>query len=467
MKKTTPGFAVYGYNVYSPTFYTDLGENTIQVLLELPDNIAKDVSGNDNDFAVTLTAASEKYFTITDQTLVSGSEAVTLSKKGVETELSNALLITLRADKNKGAGVQFAIQSSRFASGGTVNSKKLTVTAAKAASKLSLKFVDNNTGSAVTSYTLMKGKSEKEYISVTPTLSTTQGGRLEYYTKIEGTPGNLNIRTALDEDDNIYYTIMAENEDFFSSMKSVSLKYTTYVKSSTSNSGWVKLATKTLTLKKSKTADTTVTLKVKGSLNVVSPQSAVTITPTFKNMPQNATIYSVNFTNSADAKQYYISADLSTGVVTLTKAEDAGALPIAKDSIGLTYKIRLADGSIKEVSKAATVNVVQTATVKASTSSATLYNVSTGTNYGKTVALNVTKAEGASIETIEISGLDGSGISYQLNGDDTVTFYTDGTISRGVAKTYTAKMTVTLEGCGTKKSKPVTYTVSVKLALKK
>ncbi len=474
VKKSAPSFAVYGYNVYSPTFYTDLGENIIQVLLEVPKCIAKDAEEGVNGYALSLTAASAKYFTITDQKVVRGADAVTLSKKGEETKLAYAILVTLRADKNKGSGVQFELTSNtRFAlSDGktsiTVNSKKLTVKTAKAAGKLSLKFVDNQTGSTVTNYTLINGNSGKEYISVTPTLSSTEGGRLEYYLDdpvIVGDSANLTIKEAVDENDTIYYIITADN-GFFDNTKNVSVKFTAHVKSSTVGSGEVTLSTKTLTLKKSKAVDTTATLKVKGSLNVVSPESSVTITPTFKNLPQGATIYSVDFTDSADAELYDIDEDLGTGVVTLTKSENEDPLPIAKDSISLTYKIKLADGSITKVeSKAATLNVVQTATVKASTSSATLYNVSKGENYGKTIALNVTKAEGATIESVDISGLDDSGISCVVDeSSGQVTFYTNG---NGVAKNYTAKMTVTLDGAGTKKGKPVTYTVSVKLVLKK
>jgi hypothetical protein len=200
----------------------------------------------------------------------------------------------------------------------------------------------------------------------------------------------------------------------------------------------------------------------------------VTITPTFTNVPLGATIKDISFTDTADENRYDMKVNYQTGKLTLSlhQNEDGSyaSIPTGKDSIGLKYKILQVDGTYRELTASTTITVAQTAAVNANKTSLTLYNVATGISYGKTVTLNVTKAGNASIESISISGLSGSGISWKQdeNTPNRITFYVDPEQNRGIdGKTYTANLTVTLNGAGKKSGKLITYKVPIKINLAK
>ncbi len=208
---------------------------------------------------------------------------------------------------------------------------------------------------------------------------------------------------------------------------------------------------------------------VKGSLNVVVPNSSVKIMPTFNNMPLGAKVVGVELDNA----NYKINENIKTiqdneGIFTISKKDADTELPIAKNKVKATYQIQLMGGATMYVSTTVTFNTVQSAAISASTKGITLFNSVIGEEYGKEIEFKETKS-GAVIKDVKLTGLEKSGLNWieetGEDGEKIFKFYVDKVKARGVKKTYNAKATVTLEGTGTKKGKPVTYDVSLKITL--
>ncbi len=461
---TAPTFTVYGYDAWSPVFYTDLGETEVQVLIALPDQIT---SLSD----ITSLTSTSTAFTVTDSQYV--ENATYPNKKSESVALSKALLVTLESETNKTASVKFTIESDKLTK--AVTSKALTITAKKASS-VKTTLYNTVTGSTASSYTLQQLQAGAE--ALTLGTSYTLGSAKESYvvctganasTRTQIANGNLVLTQSSDEQS---YTISA-SDTLFTKASSCKLSFTTYVMSENGDDEYHPLKTVTLTLtlqKQKKAATPTLSLKASGSLNVVDPTSSVKITPSFKNRTQGSTIRSIAFADSADAELYNLSYDDQTGVVTLTKKADT--LTLGKDSVGLVYRLRKTNGEVVKLSAKVTVSVVQTGAIKTSASSVTLYNASKGETYGKTVTVSVSKPAGATIAEISdgtevtgltVTGLEGSTISYScsLSEDGSavdITFYMqDG--AENVAKSYKAKLTVTFDGA----SKAYTKTITVKV----
>ena len=216
----------------------------------------------------------------------------------------------------------------------------------------------------------------------------------------------------------------------------------------------------------------TITAKasVKGKLNVVDPTSKVSVSPTFKNLPSGTKVYA-RFADESDRMLYNIqNMDINSGKFELYKASGAH-IPIAKDSITINYEIYLTNGVMIKVPAKISVNVVQSAVVKANITTIKLYNAALRSKYTKDVIFSVTKAGAAQIEDIVIEGLDGTGISYNVEegtgSQKTVTFYANKDKARGIEKTYSVKAKVTLADSGLKKGQVVTYTLKLKINLNK
>jgi hypothetical protein len=464
VENKAPTLSLSAYQPKNATIYSKL-DNTIQVLLTLPTEVkAADVyqeyQSNAGILQLTSAVQKEKKFKISQVALA---------------EDSNALIVTLTSLSGKSGSVQFTLGKVAPLTG-SVTSGKLTINV-KNVNTMKLSMQDTTTGKSATTYTLRQMSAGKEVLNLKAILSDSS---IDYSTSVYAadtfTDNALKSKALVlvKSDDGKSFQVKATAALFKLITKknnSCKLKFTAY-------SGNVALNSATVTLKLDTTAEKKVAIKVSlkasGTLNVVDPASTVTITPTFTNVPLGATIKEVSFTDTADVNRYDKKVNEQTGKLTLSlhRNEDGSyaSIPTGKDSIGLKYKILQVDGTYRELTASTTITVAQTATVKANQTSLTLYNVATGISYGKTVTLNVTKAGNASVKSISISGLSGSGISWKQDTDtpNRITFYVDPVQNRGIdGKTYTANLTVTLNGAGTKSGKIITYNVPVKINLAK
>jgi len=471
-------------------FYPELGENEVQVCLNVGAAQELEIVDSWNSSSepmLKLTAASAKLFEIT---------AVEPTEEGLWVTLRTKTASSIKAGKT--GTVQFAITSSEYALKNdawnwiTVKGAKAT---AKKISTAKTSLVNTVTGSKATAYSFQQLRADSEYLTIRPEVSDTELGFYTAFaaadknTKAALLDGKLIIKKVQDANGQENFILKATPELYtVKKLSACKVTFTTYVFNleNPENVKALKAVTLTMNLKKqTKAAAVTGTSKVKGSLNVVDPGSSVTITPTFKNVPLGAVIADLRFANESDQSRYGLrDINGTTGVVTLVPENKTDSpLPIGKDTVELLYKYRLTDGTYLDVIVKATVSVVQTAAVKASAKTMTLYNAAQGENLGKTVDFTITKAGEAKIQNIEVTGLAGSGITYRfkdandqwydagtLTGNEEIVqmkFFVDEELSRGIEKTYKAKMIVTLENAGTQKGKVVTYSLPMNITLKK
>lgn len=483
----SPSMAVYGNEVYKATLYPQLALEETKILIALPEDMiqegmyasAEDGTVTLGETTVSLTEKTAKNFEIVEGKFV--SDATSVDSKGNVINVGDAVLVTvcsILGEKAKSANIQFVVENNEvFAN--EITTKTLKVYVEKITS-LAMSMLDSKTRKKTTSVTFQKSFAGKEILTLIPNIP-------EQITKIYEMNGMnpsehliLKVEAADKNATKVLGNntlIVEENADgnveiktvagvFSEGVSNCKMKFTVYA----TNDGLEKALKSVSFTVKLQTKETKVSAKtaVKGNLNVVTPDSSVTVTPTFGNLPVGAQVIGVEFANDSDAVLYKINDIQENGVATISKFADDTVLPIAKNTVPLVYKIQLMGGTTVMTEAATKINVTQTATVKADVKSVTLYNSVIGASYGKQVVFTETKA-GAVIKDIVFTGLEKSGISTEQytgeNGEKIVNFYVDNTKDRGIKKTYNVKATVTLEGAGTKKGKEVTYTVSLKAAL--
>lgn len=462
-------------------FYPELGETDLCVLMQ----VAEGVRPEDID----LTAAAAKNFELDKEnvTIVSADE----EKDGTTAAEMGGYVAYLPVSSKTGktADIQFTIKSEDFArENAAVLSKKLRIAAKKLSTEKAVMY-NVVTGEEKTTYTLQQMQAGKETLNLAPWMSwfdkqndyydnAYSDSAYDYYVNVDGADKFTEemLRKGylkLEEDSYGGHLIQATPELFTQKTAACKLKFTFYVASYSGDADYhaAKAVTIKLNLQKQKqAAKVTATMKVQGTLNVAA-DGQVILTPTFKNLPQGARIVDVTYANPDDMLYYsFHDIDSLTGRMELS-ATGTDPIPLGKNKVGFIYTLRQTDGSIITVPATATVNVVQTATVKADRKAITLYNAAVGEEYGEWLEVEVSKPAGAEIKNIEVKGLEGSGISCDQDTDENnlaaLYFYVDGSQNRGLAKNYKAKLIVHLSGSGTKNGKEVTYTLPVTVTLKK
>lgn len=436
------------------TFYPELGERTSIIVLQTADGVtAKDIE---------LTAAASKNFQITR----------ILQEPSQDNEYYAAIEVTSLTGKT--ADVEFTVKSSQFAqAGASVVSKKLRLTAKKPSAEKPVIY-NTTTGEIKTSYTLQQALAGKETLKLNGMWEDCNYSRYYFRTSVDGgdkfteqmlQAGYLKLeKTKYDG-----YMIQA-TPTLFEKGSSCKLKFTFYATAYNGDQKYHMMKSVVINLKLQKqkqAAPISVKLTARGSLNVVDRMSYTYLMPTFKNLPQGAWVESVEFTDIEHAMRYQISDNMD-GRIMIWVNPDLGGMPIGKDKVDLVYNIVQSDGTRVTVPATVTINLTQTATVKADKKSVTLYNTATGEKYGSTVTLELGKVTRANISSIDVTGLDGSGISCAKDAENgKLCFYVDPAAQRGTAKNYNVKLTVHLKNAGAKNGKEVTYTVPVTVTLKK
>ena len=463
----------------STVFYPELGETDRIVLMKVPEGIkAEDID---------LTAAAKKNYELTNVEIVDASE-VEEKLDGIEGSVAR---MEIQYTTGKTADLQFTVTSDQFAkANASVTSKKLRLTAKKLSAE-KLQVCDDVTGAAKTAYNLQQQMAGKELLTLVPQMPNLAGyndaaGYDIYSWSMEVEGGNtftkdMVKKKALDVQPGTdgTYQILTTPELFEQKTGNCILKCTFYATSENGDQEehQVKVVNIRLNLQKQKQAPKiTATVKASNALNVVDfDKNYAMLTPTFKNLPYGAKVTNVVMANDADAELYELTFDKadSDGKATIgTKTTDT-PIPLGTDKIDLVYTICLSDGSEQTVPATASVNVTQTATVKSTKKTVTLYNAATGRSYGESINIAVTKPENTAISDIEIPALDTAGIEYgwwydSLDPDTCNTveikFYLD---SPQLTKSYKTNIIVHLKGAGSRKDKEVTYSIPVTITVKK
>ena len=445
----TPAFTVEGYEG-NASYYPELGETGSLVVLHIGDGIEAE--------NIALTAPAAKNFELED-----------ILEIGEDAEGYRAV-IQLTSKTGKTADVQFVVTSERFSKkNAVVLSKKLKITAKKLSTDKVVLY-NATTNETKTSYIMQQTQAGKETLMLRGFWDGCRDVH-QYYMAAEAgdaftaqmiREGSLTV----EENEDGIYLIQTEPELFAQKSSSCTLKFTLYAESENGDQEFhagksVKIR---LNLQKQKQApNITATVKAKGSLNVVDADSSVVLTPTFKNLPQGAEVVATTFASDADEELYTLQFDSADLPVKASLRAETSDIPLGTQKIGLVYTICESDGSILTIPATAVVNVVQTATVKSSKKTVTLYNGALGASYGDAINITISKPAGAAIRSIEIPELDG--ILYEANPDNgEVRFYLD---SPQLTKSYKTNIIVHLEGAGSRKGKEVTYSIPVTIVVKK
>lgn len=467
-----PTMKVYGNSVYKPVMYTDLGLNTLDVLIDVPERMVElGAESSVSDGTLKISDATEVALTSTAAKsfeIVGGKYAQygwSKNSKGQDILLDGVLVVTVKAKKS--GTLQFKVSDSEYYDG-AVSSKSLEITTKKASAE-TVKIYHHNTTTAVNSVTFSQNMLGKEILGVDVVLSDA----LSKY--IEQTPG-LTYEVKAEANDSVAVTVQGNTVKISAKASgfntgSSKVKLSVVLKYDGTEVGKVKGSS--ITAKFVENKEPKITLTAKGSIITTAEESIVTVKPQMKNMPAGYTIAGVRFTNALDAVRFAIwdaeDINANKGIFTIGKRE-ASLVPIGKNKVGITYRIRTVGGQIIEVPATVTVNVVEKVKLKASKSSITLYNSVVGSNYGKVVEFSDTLYN-ADIESIKFTtDLKTMGIGFEQVSEydnSTFIFFVDDDLNRAKEKTYIVKAQITLEDAGTKKGEPVIYNVNFKINLKK
>ena len=478
MTNVRPTFDLSTDTYKNPIFYKDkdMNLNVMRVYIDVPSGM----KASDPDTIITLTDAAEKYFSIVDMQDVDGKIAV-----------------DVRALTTGNANIQFNIQNENVYAD-TIVSKTLKSSGRAIGSEgitLYDRITNQKTSNSFTFYKTLAGKEVlgKESINLYAKsqyldhiLSFNDGdGKIKVEAANAAATKLLNKKALVVEtvEDGTVARIIPTADAFGTKSTSCKLKVSLIASDSEGNTKATKSQTITITFDP-KNYEPKITLKPSGSFNVADADATVTVNPTLKYVPSGSVVESVAFTNRADQQMFEISSDSVTekGVFTVNMVTGA-KIPSGNNKIGITYGIRTASGELLKVNTTVTVNVVQTASVKLSTSTITLYNTVIGEQFAKLLSFTESKFGGMiSVEIDEASRvqLKNAGITIVEEGKESdyegasdfsknvkYKVYVDEGLSRGLVKTYTVKAKVTLLNSATKKGEPITYNASFKVNLAK
>ena len=155
---------------------------------------------------------------------------------------------------------------------------------------------------------------------------------------------------------------------------------------------------------------------------------------------------------------------------------------MGKDAIGLIYDVRTATGEVISIHATLNLTIADSFSLKTDVKSINLYNSAVGKDYGKYVTFYDIK--GYDVEVLEIINeveLKNAGINFDLTatteeeltkehskevlGKDAVKFYVDGTLKRGIEKTYTVKAKVAVVDSAVKENETWTTTTATEKTL--
>ena len=447
-ERKTPKFPV-GSDYSSYIYYQGYTED-ISIAVTTPSRM----TGKD----LNLTDESAKYFTVIsqwpeDDSIDHGYAYITLKLKDGVTA--------------KKAPIQFNITSDQFADADTVLRSASRMVTIRQAKDLRLTYNVNqlNYSKPAATYTFSKDQIDNELLDLYFNID---------FGDIEQTadPEKWNINCSFSrgglnaEDYQNHYTYgykITSTDEFFSSTNPVKATFTATLKSNPS----ISLKPVAVTFKpQTKSSAVTIKTTVKGKLNVVDTENSdLRILSTAKNLPLGAAI--TNAWLDEDSAEKYDCTFRHYDNLLEISVNEGQHLPIGKDKITVYYTVTLADGSeLDPTAVPVTLNLVQSASVKADKKAVTLYNASAGMEHGAYVEFTVSGIDSEEIEDITVNGLDGTGISC-TSRENTLLFYVDPVKTRGLEKTYKATAVVTLPNAGTKNGKLITYQIPISVTLKK
>lgn len=447
-ERKTPKFPV-GSDYSSYIYYQGYTED-ISIAVTTPSGM----TGKD----LNLTDESAKYFTVIsqwpeDDSIDHGYAYITLKLKDGVTA--------------KKAPIQFNITSDQFADADTVLRSASRMVTIRQAKDLRLTYNVNqlNYSKPAATYTFSKDQIDNELLDLYFNID---------FGDIEQTadPEKWNINCSFSrgglnaEDYQNHYTYgykITSTDEFFSSTNPVKATFTATLKSNPS----ISLKPVAVTFKpQTKSSAVTIKTTVKGKLNVVDTENSdLRILSTAKNLPLGAAI--TNAWLDEDSAEKYDCTFRHYDNLLEISVNEGQHLPIGKDKITVYYTVTLADGSeLDPTAVPVTLNLVQSASVKADKKAVTLYNASAGMEHGAYVEFTVSGIDSEEIEDITVNGLDGTGISC-TSRENTLLFYVDPVKTRGLEKTYKATAVVTLPNAGTKNGKLITYQIPISVTLKK
>ena len=526
--RTLPTLYVYGEDAYAPVYYTDADYRYVDVVIPVTkelingivDESSKDMDGNADSSGAIISLAEDKEleivladakpnspskFEVVDAEVRNYDFKVPGKKDSVEVEHAIAMTVMVNSSQTKNVNLQFNVRSTALEDGVTITTKALAIKPRTIKSE-SISLVDWNTEKSIKNLNFNSNYAGKESIEIEVMKPATLSGLselngFEYKSCILVEAADKNTQKMLQNNDLLVeadeygdvFKVTSTSDSF--KYKTAKLKITMVANEDTGNPLKTKSTTLTVNFKKALTPKITISnAKIIRGLNVYGKGFEhaeywgdwVETKVKYANMPVGAEVIDVRFADQADYTKYfdpyeYIGYE-SVPEYLYIEARPEAKLSLGKDAIGLIYDVRTATGEVISIHATLNLTIADSFSLKTDVKSINLYNSAVGKDYGKYVTFYDTK--GHAVEVLEIINeveLKNAGINFDLTatteeeltkehskevlGKDAVKFYVDGTLKRGIEKTYTVKAKVAVVDFAVKENETLTTTTATEKTL--